>query len=127
LPVYELDCCDRAAFGDVLAREAPVEGVIHFAAHKAVGQSVKEPLSYFRNNIGSLVTILESMLDAGVRTFVFSSSCTVYGQPDQLPVTELSPIKQAESPYGRTKQMCEDVIRDLVASGEKIRAVTLRY
>lgn len=127
LPVHEIDCADRAAFEAVIAREGPIEGVIHFAAFKAVGQSVREPLPYFRNNIGSLVSVLESIIEAGIQTFVFSSSCTVYGQPDELPVTEQSPVKAAESPYGRTKQMCEDVIKDVVASGANIRAVTLRY
>jgi len=127
IPTYEVDCCDRDAVEGVLQREADVLGVIHFAAHKAVGASVKNPLDYFRNNLGSLGSVLEAMLGSGVKLFVFSSSCTVYGQPDTLPVTETSPIKAAESPYGRTKQMCEDIINDVVASGADLRAVTLRY
>lgn len=127
IPVYELDCCDRAGFERVLSSEGSVHGVIHFAAFKAVGASVKSPLRYFRNNLGSLVSVIESIIAAGVETFVFSSSCTVYGQPDMLPVTELSAIKPAESPYGRTKQMSEDIINDTVASGAKLKAVALRY
>ncbi len=125
--LHEVDCADRAAFDAVLDAEGEVHGLIHFAAHKAVGDSVKNPLAYFRNNLGSIVTVLESLLARGVASFVFSSSCTVYGQPDTLPVTEESPLKAAESPYGRTKQMCEDIIEDVVASGAALRAVTLRY
>ncbi len=127
LSVHEVDCCDRAAFDSVLSREGDVYGVIHFAALKAVGGSVANPLAYYRNNLGSLVTVLESMLAAKLSLFVFSSSCTVYGQPDTLPVTELSPTKTAESPYGRTKQICEDVLNDVVRSGAKLECVTLRY
>ncbi len=127
LPVHEIDCADRAAFDAVLDAEGEVHGLIHFAAFKAVGQSVKEPLAYFRNNLGSIVTVLEALLTRGIAPFVFSSSCTVYGQPDKLPVTEQSPIKAAESPYGRTKQMCEDIINDVIGAEAPIKAVTLRY
>jgi UDP-glucose 4-epimerase len=125
--VHEVDCCSRSAFDDVLVQEAPVHGLIHFAALKAVGASVADPLSYYRNNIGSTATVLESLLAAEVPLFVFSSSCTVYGQPDNLPVTESSPIKAAASPYGRTKQICEDMIDDVVRSGAQLQSVTLRY
>jgi UDP-glucose 4-epimerase len=133
-PVHELDCRDRAALAAVFAVEAPVFGVIHFAAHKSVGVSVREPREYYDNNLGSLLTLLAVLEQAHVPGLVFSSSCTVYGQPEQLPVSEASPIRRAESPYGRTKQMCESVIADVVdactragAGGNTLRAVTLRY
>jgi UDP-glucose 4-epimerase len=125
--VHELDCRDAAALRTLFEREAPIAGVIHFAAHKSVGVSVADPLSYYDNNVGSLVTLLGVMESAGVREFVFSSSCTVYGQPDRLPVTEETPLKPAESPYGRTKQFCESIIRDSVAATGNLKAVTLRY
>jgi UDP-glucose 4-epimerase len=127
LPLHELDCRNRAALARVFEVEAPVVGVIHFAAHKSVGISVREPREYYDNNVGSLLALLEVMEQARVPGLVFSSSCTVYGQPDQLPVTEASPIKRAESPYGRTKQICESLIQDVVDSGSELRAVTLRY
>jgi UDP-glucose 4-epimerase len=126
-PVYELDCREPAALARVFAEQGPVFGVIHFAAHKAVSVSVEKPLDYYDNNVGSLFVLLRTMLEAKVSNFVFSSSCTVYGQPDSLPVTETSPIKTAESPYGRTKQVCEDVIADVVRSRAALKAVTLRY
>jgi UDP-glucose 4-epimerase len=125
--LHAVDCGDRAAMDRVFAEEGEVYGLIHFAAHKAVGASMKQPLEYYRNNLGSLVTVLSAMAAAQVRRFVFSSSCTVYGQPDVLPVTEQSPIKTAESPYGRTKQFCEDIIADHVTAGSDIGAVILRY
>ena len=125
--LHEADCNDRAKMERVFADEGEIYGLIHFAAHKAVGASMKVPLAYYQNNLGSLVTVLSVMAEAKVRRFVFSSSCTVYGQPDVLPVTEQSPIKTAESPYGRTKQFCEDIISDHVASGADIGAVILRY
>lgn len=102
-------------------------GCIHFAAFKAVGESSREPLKYFQNNIGSTLSVLEWMENAGCQNLVFSSSCTVYGQPDKLPVTEESPKKPAESPYGRTKQICEDIIDDYYRSGKEIKALALRY
>ncbi len=125
--VHDVDCSDPSAVDGLFAREGEVYGVIHFAAFKSVSASVAHPLAYFRNNLGSLVTVLQAMRSHGIGVFVFSSSCTVYGQPDSLPVTERSPLKRAESPYGRTKQMCEDIIDDLVTSGAPLRAVTLRY
>lgn len=126
-PVYEVDCTDERAFDSVLAKEGAIFGLIHFAAHKAVSGSVKNPLLYYDNNVGSLVSVLKSMLNAGISTLVFSSSATVYGQPDTLPVSERSGIKAAESPYGRTKQICEAVLDDVVSSGAHMRSVTLRY
>jgi UDP-glucose 4-epimerase len=126
-PVHELDCRDRAGLARVFQIEAPVFGVIHFAAHKSVGVSVRQPREYYDNNVGSLLALLSVLEQAGVPGLVFSSSCTVYGQPEQLPVTEASPIRRAESPYGRTKQICESLIQDVVGSGSALRAVTLRY
>lgn len=126
-PVHEIDCSDQSAFDSALAQEGDICGLIHFAAFKSVSNSVEDPLSYYSNNVGSLVSVLRSVLNAGISSFVFSSSATVYGQPDTLPVTEESPMKAAESPYGRTKQICESVIDDLILSGAGMKAVTLRY
>ncbi len=102
-------------------------GVIHFAAHKAVGASVSEALEYYDNNVGSLVSVLSAMSDAGVARLVYSSSATVYGEAEKLPVTEESPVQRAESPYGRTKQVCELLLSDAARSKHRIQAVTLRY
>ena len=104
-----------------------ISAVIHFAAFKAVGESVKKPLSYYRNNILSLVNLFECMEKYRVNNLVFSSSCTVYGQPDQLPVTEQTPRKEAESPYGNTKIVCEDIIRDYTKANPRIQSIALRY
>ena len=101
-------------------------GVIHFAAFKAVGESVEKPLMYYRNNLVSLMNILESMKENGIQNFVFSSSCTVYGQPDTLPVSEKAPIKKAESPYGNTKQISEEIIQDTIRTSD-IHGIALRY
>lgn len=122
------DCCDADAMRKVFAEYRP-QGIIHFAASKAVGESVEKPLLYYRNNILSLFTLLELMPEYGTRGIIFSSSCTVYGQPDpeNLPVSEDAPIKPAESPYGNTKQINEEIIRDYIASGAPVSAVLLRY
>lgn len=120
------DCGNKAVLEKIFT-ENNVSGVIHFAAFKAVGESVREPLKYYSNNVGSTVALLETMKKYKVSNFVFSSSCTVYGQPDSLPVTEKSPIKIAQSPYGNTKQICEEVIQDVINSGETIKAISLRY
>jgi UDP-glucose 4-epimerase len=125
--VYELDCRDREGLARVFQREAPLHGVIHFAAHKSVGVSVRQPREYYDNNVGSLLALLWVLERVPVPALVFSSSCTVYGQPEQLPVSEQSPIRPATSPYGRTKQICEDLLQDVVASGSPLRAVSLRY
>ncbi len=125
--VYSIDCRDVASLDSVIRREADIFGVIHLAAHKSVGVSVQQPREYYDNNIGSLVAVLGAMDRAGIERFVFSSSCTVYGQPKQVPVTEQSPIERAESPYGRTKQICEAILNDVVASGAPLLSVTLRY
>jgi UDP-glucose 4-epimerase len=101
--------------------------VIHFAAFKAVGESVKEPLKYYRNNVGSLVNILEGMKVNHISNIVFSSSCTVYGQPEKLPVAEDAPVQEAVSPYGNTKQISEEIIRDTLFSNETMKGILLRY
>jgi UDP-glucose 4-epimerase len=121
------NCADTIAMRSVIAGHAPIAGIIHFAASKAVGESVEKPLLYYRNNIDSLLTLLELMPRFGVAGIVFSSSCTVYGQPDQLPVSEQSPVKTAESPYGNTKQINEEIIRDVINSGAPFKSIVLRY
>ena len=127
-PAFEkLDCLDYAGLDAVFAKYKGIKAIIHFAASKAVGESVEKPLLYYRNNLVSLINLLELMPKHGVEGIVFSSSCTVYGQPDHLPVTEEAPIKKAESPYGNTKQINEEIVRDTVASGAPINAILLRY
>ncbi|MFP4094863.1 MAG: UDP-glucose 4-epimerase GalE [Cyclobacteriaceae bacterium] len=125
--LYEGDCGDRRLLEKLLEQEGAIEGIIHFAAFKAVGESVQKPLKYYQNNLGTLVTLLQLMGEKQVPHLVFSSSCTVYGQPDVLPVTEQSPKKTAESPYGNTKQICEEIIEDTVKSQLKLKAIALRY
>lgn len=127
VPFYQIDVTDLEALAEVFSKNPDVRGIIHFAASKAVGESVKEPLKYYRNNLVGLMNILECMKRFKVGSLVFSSSCTVYGQPDILPVTESAPIKPALSPYGNTKQICEEIIRDTVASCEGLHAILLRY
>ena len=119
MPAYRIDCADEAALRGVFAAEPGIAGVIHFAAFKAVGESVAKPLAYFQNNVGSLLTLLAVMREFGVENLVFSSSCTVYGIPDALPVTEATPTKPAISPYGRTKQMCEEIRARRVGGGRQ--------
>lgn len=127
-PAFEqLNCCDFNGLDAVFSKYKDIKGIIHFAASKAVGESVEKPLKYYRNNIVSLVNLLELMPKHGVEGIIFSSSCTVYGQPDKLPVTEEAPIKKAESPYGNTKQINEEIIYDTVRSGSPVRAILLRY
>ncbi|PSL07325.1 UDP-glucose 4-epimerase GalE [Cecembia rubra] len=123
---YEGDCNDRALMEKIF-QENNFEGVIHFAAYKAVGESTKFPLKYYNNNLNSLIILLETMSSFGVKDLVFSSSCTVYGQPDELPVKESTPRKEAESPYGNTKKICEDMLRDYIKSGVNSRIISLRY
>jgi UDP-glucose 4-epimerase len=123
---YEADCADIEALRKVFT-EQNISGVIHFAAFKAVGESVDEPLKYYDNNLVSLIRLLEVMIEFKVKNFVFSSSCTVYGQPDNLPVAEDAPVQQANSPYGYTKQVSEQIIMDVINSGADIKAVLLRY
>ena len=127
-PAFEhVDCLDYEGMDAVFEKYPGIKGVIHFAASKAVGESVQKPLLYYRNNLVSLINLLELMPKHNVGGIIFSSSCTVYGQPDVLPVTEAAPIKKAESPYGNTKQVNEEIVRDTVASGAPINAILLRY
>jgi UDP-glucose-4-epimerase len=123
---YQGDCADRSLL-DQVAKDHQLSGVIHFAAFKAVGESTELPLKYYRNNLVSLIEIMEFMRDHKIQDLVFSSSCTVYGQPDILPVTEATPRKDAESSYGNTKKVCEDMLVDFVKSKPGIRVISLRY
>ena len=127
-PAFEkLDCLDFAGLDGVFAKYPGIKAIIHFAASKAVGESVQKPLLYYRNNLVSLINLLELMPKYGVKGIVFSSSCTVYGEPDSNPVDENAPIKKATSPYGNTKQISEEIIQDFVASGAGIKSIILRY
>jgi UDP-glucose 4-epimerase len=127
-PIFEkLDCLDFQGLDNLFSKYTGIKAIIHFAASKAVGESVEKPLLYYRNNLVSLINLLELMPKHGVEGIVFSSSCTVYGQPDELPVTENAPTKKAESPYGNTKQINEEIVRDVVTSGAPINAILLRY
>jgi UDP-glucose 4-epimerase len=123
---YEVDCLDNTGMEKVF-QENDFSGVIHFAAYKAVGESTRLPMKYYTNNIDSLIILLELMSKYKVKDLVFSSSCTVYGQPKVLPVTEATPRQDAESPYGNTKKICEDILRDFILSGAESRIVALRY
>jgi UDP-glucose 4-epimerase len=125
-PFYEVDCNDVEKVRSVFEKEK-FDGVIHFAAYKAVGESVEKPLNYYENNLISLLILLRIMKEFEVNKFVFSSSCTVYGQPDFIPVTEQTPRKPAASPYGNTKAIAEDIIRDHVYAKPGIKALSLRY
>lgn len=129
-PAFEnVDCCDMKSMENVFNKYNSIKGIIHFAASKAVGESVQKPLLYYRNNILSLINILELMSQHGVKGIIFSSSCTVYGQPspENLPVTENAPIRKALSPYGNTKQINEEIIQDYIHSGAPIKSIILRY
>ena len=122
----QFDLSDCTVTADFFSRHPKLDGVIHFAAFKAVGESMTHPLMYYRNNLFSLINILEGMKVHDIQNLVFSSSCTVYGQPDILPVTEQAPMKKAWSPYGNTKQMCEEILEFTVAASS-IHAIALRY
>jgi len=127
-PVFvQLDLNDKEGVRDVLKSNAGIKGIIHFAASKAVGESVHKPLLYYRNNIVTLLNLLDLMPEFNVEGIVFSSSCTVYGQPDILPVTEDAPIKPALSPYGNTKQINEEIIRDAIYANSPFKSIILRY
>lgn len=126
-PLLEVfDLADRDKTADFFKRHSDIKGVIHFAAFKAVGESVQKPLMYYRNNLVSLMNVMESMIENKIDNLVFSSSCTVYGQPDELPVSETAPIKKAESPYGNTKQIAEEILADTVKV-EPLKTIALRY
>lgn len=124
---YNYDICDATKLSEIFTNESRIDAIIHFAAYKAVGESVKKPLDYYRNNLISLINLLDIMERHSTPAMVFSSSCTVYGQPDSLPVTEASPVKEATSPYGYTKQAGEIIIRDTMASRPDHKAISLRY
>ncbi len=126
MPLVRMDFCDKAAV-DALFAQYPIDAVIHFAAFKAVGESVAEPLMYYRNNLLSFINILDAARTKGGCNVLFSSSATVYGETDKLPVTEASPRQPATSPYGNTKQMCEDILRDSVKAYPGVRGIALRY
>jgi len=122
-----LDLCDQEKLDRFIQRHKDISAIIHFAAYKAVGESVNKPLEYYRNNLLSLVNLLDVMKRYGIPDLVFSSSCTVYGQPEKLPVTEDAPLQPATSPYGNTKQIGESIIRDTTVSDKKVKAISLRY
>lgn len=124
---YELDCNDKAGMSTMMSKYKDIKGIIHFAASKAVGESVQKPLLYYKNNLLSLINLLELMPQHNIPNIVFSSSCTVYGEPDKNPIDENAPIKPAESPYGNTKQINEEIIQDTVKSGAPIKSIILRY
>ena len=123
----EADCTDIDALSKLFEQYPDITGIINFAASKAVGESIEKPTLYYRNNLNTLINLLDLMPQNGVKGIVFSSSCTVYGEPDMNPVTEAAPIKTATSPYGNTKQICEEIIHDVVRSGAPIKSVILRY
>ncbi len=123
----EADCTDINALKELFAKYPDIKGIINFAASKAVGESMQKPILYYRNNLNTLMNLLELMAPNNVKGIVFSSSCTVYGEPDINPVTEQSPIKKATSPYGNTKQISEEIITDVVNAGAPFKSVILRY
>lgn len=125
--LVESDCSDLDSMRNLFSAEANIEGIIHFAALKAVGESVEKPLDYYRNNLLSTINMMQMLKEFGGKYMVFSSSCTVYGQPDVLPVTEHTPRKPAMSPYGNTKRVGEDIIQDTVNSTSGVFAIALRY
>ena len=126
IPFVEMDCCDYKAVEKLFA-EYSIDAVIHFAAFKAVGESVAEPLMYYHNNLVSFINILEVSKNQGGCNVLFSSSATVYGEAEDLPVTEQTPRLPSTSPYGNTKQMCEDILRDSVAAYDGVKGIALRY
>jgi UDP-glucose 4-epimerase len=124
---YEGDCTDRKFLQGVFEKEGSFSGVMHFAAYKSVGESVERPLMYYRNNVDSLSSLLEVMKENSTNNFIFSSSCTVYGEPGHIPVDENAPFKKAESPYGATKQMCERILEDATVADKSLNVISLRY
>ena len=125
--IYEEGDVNDPQVYDHIFTKYDIKGIIHFAASKAVGESVENPLKYYRNNVAATVLLLEKMAQYGLSNLVFSSSCTVYGQPETLPATEESPVQPATSPYGNSKQICEEIIRDTVATSSSLKAIALRY
>jgi len=127
-PFFEqLDICDKDKLHNFFTIYKKLDAVIHFAAYKAVGESIEKPLKYYQNNLVSLMNLLEEMLASHVPNIVFSSSATVYGQPDKLPADESAPIKKATSPYGNTKQIAEEIIQDVMHAHKDFKAISLRY
>lgn len=126
VPFVQVDCCDREAFKKVF-EQYDFDSAIHFAASKAVGESIEKPMLYYRNNLTSLMNLIDLMHEFGRHNIVFSSSCTVYGEPDKQPVTEQTPRKPATSPYGNTKQMSEDILRDSMKAFAGMKGIALRY
>ena len=127
-PFFEqFDVGDKEKLTNFFRIYKRLDAIIHFAAYKAVGESIDKPLMYYQNNLNTLMNLLEGMINFKVPNIVFSSSATVYGQPDELPVTEKAPFKPADSPYGNTKQIAEDIIRDTVKVNQDIKAISLRY
>lgn len=127
-PVFiEGDCKDINTLRKLFEDNPGIKGIINFAASKAVGESVQKPLMYYRNNLATLINLLELMPEYGVEGIVFSSSCTVYGEPDKNPIDESAPIKSATSPYGNTKQISEEIIQDYIHSGAPVKSIILRY
>lgn len=126
VPFELADCCDTLRMKEIFSKYE-FSSIIHFAAYKAVGESVEKPLEYYKNNIYSLIVMLEMARQFGVNNIVFSSSCTVYGQPDILPATERTPFKKATSPYGNSKKMCEDILADFTNITDGIQSIALRY
>jgi len=124
---YQTDLRDLKATRNLFDQEEDIQGIIHFAALKHVGESVFQPIRYFDNNINSLLNVLQCMKDYGVAHLIFSSSCSVYGNADELPVTEDTPWQEAESPYGRSKQMGENIIRDVTRAFPELHSILLRY
>ena len=123
----EADCCDIEALRKLFKEHPGIKGIINFAASKAVGESMEKPVLYYRNNLNTLMNLLDCMAEFDVKGIVFSSSCTVYGEPDKNPVTEQAPIKKATSPYGNTKQISEEIITDVINAGAPFKSVILRY
>lgn len=127
-PGFEkFDLCNQDLLNSFFQKHNDIVGVIHFAAFKAVGESVEFPVRYYRNNLLSLMNVLDEMNHAAAKNLVFSSSCTVYGQPDTLPVTESAALKPAESPYGNTKKVCEEILQDACKADENLNVISLRY
>jgi UDP-glucose 4-epimerase len=123
----QFDLVDFQKTQEFFSRNSDIEAIIHFAASKAVGESVEKPLHYYRNNLVSLLNLLDCQIKFNIPNIVFSSSCTVYGQPDSLPVTEKTPRKDAESPYGNTKRISEDILKDTILANQQLKGIALRY
>jgi len=123
----QFDLCEFDKLADFFNRHSDICATIHFAANKAVGESVADPLKYYHNNLQSLINLLILHVDRKINNFVFSSSCTVYGQPTELPVTENAPVQAANSPYGNTKQIAEEILADTIHAHESLKAIALRY